>query len=192
MKLTLIKEDVDFEKSIVDEVMETDLLEDDKNEDESKEVANDEETEVTTDAEPSEVDIPELDFSNTDENGEPELKTEVEPNPEPELEEPNPQPDMQFEDTPIEDNSEKAVVVYELNSIVDTLWSLTDNLKHIASNPNVDNQEDFKKIINSIVDDVTINIGMVYKLMSICNPELEVLINKGRNKAEETLINKEE
>jgi len=80
-----------------------------------------------------------------------------------------------------------------LNGLVNSFWGIIDQLgfiKESAAKHNVTDGESFKNILESITDDVTINIGMLYKLIQLCNPEISILLDKGKNKADETILQK--
>lgn len=193
MKLTLIKEDTQ-DKNIVDEVMETHLYEDEKdneaeNTETEKELINDEEIkeeEPESDAvqdilnpeETTGLDVPEeplpldsdsLSFDNPDE----------------------------LDSTPVEQSTtDNTEAINILNNIINGYWGLIDQLKYIKINDNMvkdeSQKEAFIRIADSLIDDTTISIGMLYKLLQLCSPEINVLIDKGINKADEKILGNNE
>lgn len=91
------------------------------------------------------------------------------------------------------DDDKNSVVVNNLNGLVDNIWSSIDILKSTKSlmgieNLNIANQDSVEKLIEDLIDDLTIDIGVVYKLIELVNPKLSLLINKGQNKASEKLL----
>ena len=201
MKLTLIKEEIQ-DKNIVDEVMETHLYEDEqekKAKEEETEVVNDEvinDEQTQSDAvqdilDPEETtgfDIPEepLPLEGETETTEVETNTDngfpIEPS--------EPEPPMEPVDNDEVQGMENLNV---LNGLIGNLWGIIDQLKWIKNNNRMikdeKNIESFNKIVESLIDDTTIDVGMVYKLIQIVNPEISMLVDKGKNKAEETILN---
>jgi len=201
MKLTLIKEDI-LDRNVVDEVMETHLYEDEQEkkakaaEEDGAEVVNDEvvddeqpESDAVQDIlDPEETtgfDIPEepLPLEDEPDNSNTEVDTDF---PIQSSSEPEP---------PMEPNtSNEAEVVNVLNGLINTFWNTIDQLKYVKNNNRMVNDERnadaFNKIIESLIDDTTINVGMIYKLLQLASPEISMLIDKGKNKAEETILNK--
>ena len=91
------------------------------------------------------------------------------------------------------DDDKNSVVVNNLNGLVDNIWSSIEILKNTKSlmeidNLNIANQDSVEKLIEDLIDDLTIDIGVVYKLIELANPKLSLLINKGQNKASEKLL----
>lgn len=194
MKLTLIKEDTQ-DKNIVDEVMETHLYEDEKD----KEAENTEtEKELITD-EDKEEEEPQSDaiqdILNPEETTELDIAEEPLPLDSDSLSFDNPD---ELDSTPVEqsttDNNTEAINI--LNNIINGYWGLVDQLKYIKINDNMvkdeSQKEAFIKIADSLIDDTTISIGMLYKLLQLCNPEVNVLIDKGINKADEKILGNNE
>ena len=203
MKLTLIKEEIQ-DKHIVDEVMETHLYEDEQEkkakEEEGNEVVNDE---VVNDEQPESDAVQDIldpeettGFDIPDEplplEGETET-TEVETNTDNGFPIEGSEPEL-----PIESDNNDEVQGMEnvntLNGLISNLWGIIDQLKWIKNNNRMikdeKNIESFNKIVESIIDDTTINVGMIYKLIQIVNPEVSMLVDKGKNKAEETILNR--
>ena len=201
MKLTLIQEEIQ-DKNIVDEVMETHLYEDEqekKAKEEETEVVNDEvinneqpESDAVQDIlDPNETtgfDIPDEPLPLEGENETTEVETNTD-NVFP-IEPSEPEPPMESVNNDEIQGMENLNV---LNGLIGNLWSVIDQLKWIKNNNRMikdeNNLESFSKIIESLIDDTTINVGMIYKLIQIVNPEISMLIDKGKNKAEETLLN---
>lgn len=178
MKLTLIKEAIQ-ENALFE-------AEDDEKE---QEVVNDEETTeesgdiIDNALDPEEttgLDIPEepvdlgLESTNDTENEQP----------------------LESENTDKEKEENEISRINVLNSLINSYWGIIDQLKFIKLDPKFINTEPnidaFNKIIESLIDDTTINVGMLYKLIQLCNPEVNVLIDKGINKADEKILNNEE
>lgn len=90
------------------------------------------------------------------------------------------------------DNSNE-VVISNFNNLANQLWNTIDILKNnkafIESETfTVNNKESINKLIEELIDDLTIDIGVVYKLIELANPKLSLLINKGQNKASEKIL----
>ena len=83
----------------------------------------------------------------------------------------------------------------ESNAIIQNIWALISNINGLSASLDFDykdsNKEDIKEILESIVNDLTIDIGMMYKVISIINNKTAELIDDGKQKAEE-LINSDE
>ena len=147
--------------------------------------------------EPEEVDIPELSSEDLIKNNEesnllqPDQNIENnEINDEKPAEEDTSDPNAFYRASNDDKNS---VVVNNLNGLVDNIWSSIDILKNAKSlmeieNLNIANQDSIQKLIEDLIDDLTIDIGVVYKLIELVNPKLSLLINKGQNKASEKLL----
>ena len=203
MKLTLIKEEVK-DRNIVDEVMETHLYEDEqekkaKEEEEGTEVVNDE---VVNDEQPESDAVQDIldpeETTGFDIPDEPlPLEDETEPNdvetntdngfP---IEPSEPEPPME----PVNNDEVQGMEnLNVLNGLISNLWGIIDQLKWIKNNNRMikdeKNIESFNKIVESLIDDTTIDVGMIYKLIQIVNPEISMLVDKGKNKAEETILN---
>lgn len=83
----------------------------------------------------------------------------------------------------------------ESNTIIQSIWALISNINGLSASLDFDykdsNKEDIKEILESMVNDLTIDIGMMYKVISIINNKTTELIDDGKQKAEE-LINSDE
>lgn len=96
---------------------------------------------------------------------------------------------------PTENDVEKQIILNVLNDEINSSWQKRDRILTLADNAerlndNV-NKEAIKKVLNEIADDVTINIGIMYKVIQLINPDLSILLDKGQTKAEETLLKQE-
>ena len=116
---------------------------------------------------------------------------------------PNPQPEMEVTETPdIQDNiipnevpEDKDVIknayIAALNNVLNATWDIISELNSVIATSEVandcPNKEDVKNILNTIVDDTTITIGMLNKAIELVNPKFGELINQGENKAEDSI-----
>ena len=102
------------------------------------------------------------------------------------------------EPTPIinDDNANDTnneVIVNNFNSLVNQLWGTIDQLKGTkvfieTETFLVNNKDSINSLIEDLIDDLTIDIGVVYKLIELANPKVSLLINKGQNKASEKIL----
>ena len=95
-----------------------------------------------------------------------------------------------------EPKSEKSnLILTVINDEINNYWQVRERFLMLAEN--VDELDDsvnkkaIKNLLNEVADDVTINIGMLYKIVQLINPQLALLLDKGQNKASEALINEE-
>lgn len=83
----------------------------------------------------------------------------------------------------------------ESNAIIQNIWALISNINGLSASLDFDykdsNKEDIKEILESMVNDLTIDIGMMYKIISIINNKTTELIDDGKQKAEELITSDE-
>jgi len=99
---------------------------------------------------------------------------------------------VENKDTNFADDSNE-VVVNNFNNLVSQLWNTIDVLKGSKAFIEtetflVNNKDSINNLIEDLIDDLTIDIGVVYKLIELANPKVSLLINKGQNKASEKIL----
>ena len=181
MKLTLIKSS---DKKLSEAFINDEKLVEAEEDNNTEEVVNDEETTTTDDDNYSNF----IDTSN-DEGSE--NTNDVEPNM-------DTAPVENTEPTPIinDDNNNDTnneVIVNNFNGLVNQLWGTIDQLKGTKAFIEtetflVNNKDSINNLIEDLIDDLTIDIGVVYKLIELANPKVSLLINKGQNKASEKIL----
>ena len=104
-------------------------------------------------------------------------------------------PDIQDNIIPNEVPEDKDVIknayLAALNNVLNATWDIISELNSVIATSEVandcPNKEDVKNILNTIVDDTTITIGMLNKAIELVNPKFGELINQGENKAEDSI-----
>lgn len=88
-------------------------------------------------------------------------------------------------DTQVSDNACEDVVL----TIVQGAWQLIGEINTAIAtldyNYSKENKEDIKKILEGITDDLTVDIGMLYKISDMMNAKTEKLLDTGMEKAED-------
>lgn len=78
-----------------------------------------------------------------------------------------------------------------LNTTIQDIWNLINQLNGMCTMIDFDYKDEdgsnIKEILESIIDDMTIDIGMIYKAISIVNNDTEALIDTGKEKAAELI-----
>ena len=126
------------------------------------------------------------DEETTEEN--PEEVTEPEVTEEPEtLFTPKPETDPE-----VEENAFKTSVGDSINGLSNQCWEFISNVNGLIATIDFnynsgDNKEEIKEILNSLVDDATISVGMIEKASELLDAQKSDLINSGREKAEEII-----
>lgn len=74
-------------------------------------------------------------------------------------------------------------------SLVKEAWALISQVNGAIATLDYtyskNNKEDIKNILNTLVDDLTIDVGMLYKVSDMMNEKTEKLLDAGAEKAEE-------
>lgn len=90
----------------------------------------------------------------------------------------------------------KAACKTSTNNIIQLAWNLINELNSLIATIDFDykesNKDDIKKILNTIIDDTTIDIGMLYKVISLFDGDVQELISDGESKAEEIIEDENE
>ena len=99
------------------------------------------------------------------------------------------EPEMPDEAAPVEMNQPeeseldgRSVVV--LSDITSDLWRLIDTLKSFSLKVEVNdlaNKAELKDLAQEVQDDLTISVGMMYKLIQLYSVEVNALVGKGQN-----------
>lgn len=111
--------------------------------------------------------------------------------PDVELEEPITISDTKFE---LEEPSEDVIInanVGLINDLISREWELINEYKSIIATLELDNQEELITILNSVVDEKTIQLGMLNKAVELLDDSSIDLMKQGEEKAEEILAEKE-
>lgn len=104
---------------------------------------------------------------------------------------------VEIEDSAITDSPETTPAV-DQNACEDVVlglvqegWSIISSINAaiatLDANYEKENKADIIEILDSIVDDVTVNIGMLYKITDMINEKTEKLLDTGAAKAEEII-----
>lgn len=135
----------------------------------------------TVKIEPIAVDDEETTEENPEELTEPEITEEPETLFTPKLE----------TDPEVEENAFKTSVGDSVNGLSNQCWEFISNVNGLIAtidfNYSGDNKEEIKEILNSLVDDATISVGMIEKASELLDAQKSDLINSGREKAEEII-----
>ena len=99
------------------------------------------------------------------------------------------EPEMPVEETPVEmpqtgDNELDGRSVVVLSDITSDLWRLIDTLKSFSLKVEVNdlvNKAELKELAQEVQDDLTISVGMMYKLIQLYSVEVNALVGKGQN-----------
>ena len=99
------------------------------------------------------------------------------------------EPEMPVEETPVEmpqtgDNELDGRSVVVLSDITSDLWRLIDTLKSFSLKVEVNdlvNKAELKELAQEVQDDLTISVGMMYKLIQLYSIEVNALVGKGQN-----------
>lgn len=97
--------------------------------------------------------------------------------------------EMPVEETPVEmpqtgDNELDGRSVVMLSDITSDLWRLIDTLKSFSLKVEVNdlvNKAELKELAQEVQDDLTISVGMMYKLIQLYSVEVNALVGKGQN-----------
>lgn len=111
--------------------------------------------------------------------------------PDVELEEPITISDTKFE---LEEPSEEVVLnanVGLINDLISREWELINEYKSIIATLELDKQEELIAILNSVVDEKTIQLGMLNKAVELLDDDSVELMKQGEDKAEEILAETE-
>jgi len=80
-----------------------------------------------------------------------------------------------------------------INMLTKRLWDFIADINSVIttleSSYNADRKADVLQILDTILNDSTINIGMLQKIMSIMNDKTAMLIDSGEDKAEKIVSN---
>ena len=94
-------------------------------------------------------------------------------------------PEVSEED---KDKLVKSSLATVVNSTINNLWNNISDLDSLTATLNFDytgeDQEDIQTVVTGIIDELTISIGMLYKLNDILDVEKADLIADGKDKAE--------
>lgn len=104
---------------------------------------------------------------------------------------------VEIEDSAIADSAETTPAV-DQNACEDVIlglvqegWSMISSINAaiatLDANYEKENKADIIEILDSIVDDITVNIGMLYKITDMINEKTEKLLDTGAAKAEEII-----
>lgn len=78
-----------------------------------------------------------------------------------------------------------------INDIIQQSWGLVNNINSILTTVNIDPKvvidDNILEILNSIINDVTIDIGMLYKVIEMLDSKTSELIEVGEEKAEDVI-----
>ena len=104
------------------------------------------------------------------------------------------EPEMPVEETPVEmpqtgDNELDGRSVVVLSDITSDLWRLIDTLKSFSLKVEVNdlvNKAELKELAQEVQDDLTISVGMMYKLIQLYSVEVNALVGKGQNTSLDT------
>ena len=99
------------------------------------------------------------------------------------------EPEMPDESTPVEmpqheENELDGRSVVVLSDITSDLWRLIDALKSFSLKVEVNdlaNKAELKDLAQEVQDDLTISVGMMYKLIQLYSVEVNALVGKGQN-----------
>ena len=99
------------------------------------------------------------------------------------------EPEMPVEATPVEmsqpeENELDGRSVAVLSDITSDLWRLIDALKSFSLKVEVNdlaNKAELKDLAQEVQDDLTISVGMMYKLIQLYSVEVNALVGKGQN-----------
>ena len=99
------------------------------------------------------------------------------------------EPEMPVEATPVEmpqpeENELDGRSVAVLSDITSDLWKLIDALKSFSLKVEVNdlaNKAELKDLAQEVQDDLTISVGMMYKLIQLYSVEVNALVGKGQN-----------
>lgn len=99
----------------------------------------------------------------------------------------------------VEDEEEKSLVdpevitraiIDQVNGAVTSVWDLIAQINGLIATiepEEISNKESALEVLNNIVDDLTVNIGMINKVRDIIDEEKTELIDKGEEKAEQLI-----
>lgn len=76
------------------------------------------------------------------------------------------------------------------NDLIQNFWDLIAQTTSLSSTVEVeleDGAEEIKTILTAIIDDITVDIGMLYKIIELLNAKTPALIAAGQEKAEEVI-----
>lgn len=99
------------------------------------------------------------------------------------------EPEMPVEASPVEmsqpeENELDGRSVAVLSDITSDLWRLIDTLKSFSLKVEVNdlaNKAELKDLAQEVQDDLTISVGMMYKLIQLYSVEVNALVGKGQN-----------
>lgn len=77
------------------------------------------------------------------------------------------------------------------NSVIQHFWDLIADVNSLSGSFDYDykgeSKDSIKEILESVVDDLTVDIGMLYKVVELLNSKTTDLIDAGEEKAEEII-----
>lgn len=95
--------------------------------------------------------------------------------------------------TALSDDVIKNAYSDSVNNLIQTTWDLISNINAVSTtfdfDYNQDNKEEILSILNAMVDDITINIGMLHKVSELIDLKTIELLDTGKDKAEEIANN---
>ena len=122
------------------------------------------------------------------------IETKVEVTPVPDLEDSNVSEMSTSDDIDtevIKNGFENAI-----NNSIQNIWNLIADLNGLIASIDFDykeeNKDSIKEVLESTIDDLTVDIGMMYKVISMINAETSNLIDAGKEKADEIINNNSE
>lgn len=90
-------------------------------------------------------------------------------------------------DNEVKDNAFKTILTTAIQQEWDLINQFNSLIASFEFDYNKDNKEDIKTILNQLVDDATISVGMLYKIQDLISDETTKLIDLGIQKAEEII-----
>lgn len=94
--------------------------------------------------------------------------------------------DVSSNETSKEESSAVVADSQMLKSLINDFWCTVDNINSIKISFTSKNEQ-VENILNSIIDDITINIGMLNKVLQIIDINSNDLLKKGEEKAEDII-----
>lgn len=102
------------------------------------------------------------------------------------------------EEQPVEEPKEEiseAIFSDMINSAIQKQWEVIGNLNSIIATFDyeykAENKEDVLSILNQLVDDNTISVGMLYKASELISTRMTSLVDAGQEKAEDIITEQE-
>ncbi len=94
--------------------------------------------------------------------------------------------------TELEEMSMNQSLLDNVNDLINSCWTFIDAANSILISYEEfkkDNWEEISNIINSLINDTTINVGMLNKVVSLISDERTDLLKQGEEKAENLIEN---